>query len=109
MRQNRKRDAHEMRIACRRHSNAGVRLWLCERLVSVGMQGFGGMLLGSWGAAVFYRLFGASVGRWATFRMSNVLHLPDMLSIGDWYDQSSQKLVNTGSDSVLCESCMTHT
>ena len=63
---------------------AAWRLWMCERLVSNAMYHFGGTLLGTWAAGSFYRLFGASVGRWATFRQSNILCLPDMMTIGDW-------------------------
>lgn len=42
------------------------------------------MLAGSWAMSSFYRLFGAEVGKWATFRVGNVITLPEQLQVGDW-------------------------
>ena len=44
----------------------------------------GSMLIGTWGASVFYRLYGAKVGKWTTFRFGNTILAPDMLDLGDW-------------------------
>lgn len=46
------------------------------------------MLAGSWAMSSFYRLFGAEVGKWATFRVGNIITLPEQLQVGDWWVSS---------------------
>ena len=63
---------------------AGLKCWMSQRLVETAHQQLGGMVSGSWAMSTFYRAFGADVGKWATFRDSNIITLPEQLKVGDW-------------------------
>ena len=69
---------------CRRNSAWGVRFWLSQRLVECAYSHLGSLLVGTWAMSAFYRLFGAHVGKWTTFRFGNAILCPDQLQIGDW-------------------------
>lgn len=69
---------------CRRESYYGLRFWLAQRLLEAAHSTLGSVMTGTWGLNAFYRLFGASVGKWTTFRYGNIISVPDMLTAGDW-------------------------
>jgi len=57
---------------------------MSQRLVEASYHHLGSLLVGTWGMSALYRLFGAQVGKWTTFRFGNPILCPDQLQIGDW-------------------------
>lgn len=69
---------------CSRQSLAGFQCWISQRFVESAYCHLGSMLLGTWAMSSFYRAFGARVGKSVTFRVGNVVSLPEQLQVGDW-------------------------
>ena len=57
---------------------------MSQRLVESAYCHLGTMLVGTWAMSCFYRAFGAQIGKWSTFRVGNVISLPEQLRVDDW-------------------------
>ena len=68
--------------ACRRFTSYGVAFWASQRLVELTYANISTVFMGTWALNAIYRILGASVGSYTSFRKVAAVNVPDMLKMG---------------------------
>ena len=67
---------------CRRNTSYGVAFWASQRLMELTYLNVSTVFMGTWALNGIYRLFGASIGGYTSFRKVACVNVPDMLKEG---------------------------